>query len=215
MKTGSPPRLPCTGLPAAAGAVRSRDGSYKSWGARQGGEHRNCLGCKGVPALPVHVGHAGWMVTVPLLLAATLVQGGELSPLRDPLPVGLGLPCLCALVPALQPHGAGSLAAPLGTALPWPWLSGYNLSAPLAREMPGAWLGLAVAADPAASAAMPFPSPGGAALAGTQPPPSHVLLCPGWGMACRHGSLQGAGGVKGPRAPTGKLVGSSSKCSGV
>ena len=181
--------------------------------------HRNCLGCKGVPALPKHVGHTGWAATVPLLLPAALVQGGELGPCRDPLPVGLGLACLCATAPALQPRSAGSLAAPLSTALPSPWLPGCNLSAPLAWEMPGAWLGLAAAADPAASAAMPFPSPGGLRPCQGSPLPATCFSARpgGWpaGTAQHKGLVGHSAGVKGTHAPAGKLVGSSDKGNGV
>lgn len=218
-KTGSPPRLLCAGLPAAAGAARSRDGSCKSLGergaARQGGGHRRSLGCKGVPALPKQ-GRVGGcsVVTTPSSTGA----GRTARPLQGPpAQGGLGLACLCAMVPGLRPHGAASLAAPLGTALPSPWLLGCNLSAPLGLETPGAGLGLAVVAEPAAFAAMLFPSPRGLCPCQGSPHPSHRLLCPAWEMAGRHGSPRGAGGTLwwGQGHPCTSWEGRSGKCNRV
>lgn len=65
MKTGSPPRLPCTGLPAAARAVRSRDGTYKSWGKAgepgRVGSTETAWAAKGSPCSPcVWDTQGGW-----------------------------------------------------------------------------------------------------------------------------------------------------------
>lgn len=151
------------------------------WRTQQGGGHRGCLGCRGVPALCVtrRVGaHPG---------------------AGDPLPRQLGLAGLCATAPALQPRCAISLAALLDTALPSPWLPRCSLSAPLTREMPGAELGLAAAAGTEVLVAMASPSP-------ARPCPCQGRPLPSLGTACSVAPCQWLlGHSAGLRAPAHQL----------
>jgi len=153
---------------------------------------------------------AGWAAVAPSLLAATPVLGGELGPPQGPPPGGLGLACAAGL--ALQPRRAGSLAAPLGAALPSPWLPGCNLPALLhgwAQRQPLTqrcqWPGH-------------LPAPGGCVPVRAAPPTVCSSAQPGgWPAStarCK-GLEECSAGVMGSRAPVGKLVGSSDKCHGM
>lgn len=197
MKTGSAPWLPCAGLPAAAGVARSGDGSCKSWGKVEdpaGWGAQRLLGLQRGPCTVCDT------------------QGGCPSWCRGPLAPAVGVGwSLC--------HGTSS-PAPLchQPRRPARHSSALALAATL-QPVSSAHQGNARRRAGLGSSSR-HRGVGGYGI----PQPCAAVSLPGQtpaqpGDGLQHGSRSVAAGTlcwaKGTCAPAGKLLGSSSKHSGV
>lgn len=176
------------------------------------------MGCKGVPAFPERVGHEGWVATVPLLLLAILVQGGQLGPCRDPLPRGIWADfSLCHGIGSPAPRcqqpcsparhsSALTLAARL-QAVSTACLGNARRMAALGGSRPSGVRSHAITQPRGLCPCQGSPLPATCSSAQTGGWPASVADC--------KGLVGHSAGVKGTHAPAGKLVGSSDKCNGV